>query len=90
MKQDSNTTLSKTLVDISLLNALDSDRRPERSLDDIARILGVGNLDKPLRDGHRFESPSDPLLHKYNAGDTFITVLECAELEKRIGAIDSC
>lgn len=73
-----------TLRDVSVLNVLDNEARPERGLDDIGQIVGAGIVPKPLRGGFRFREAADPELHEYNAGDSHATVVIADALERRI------
>lgn len=74
------------LVDLSVVNYLHSEVRPERSLKSIGTILGLFNYDEEvsLKSGHRYVNPGDPDLHWYNACDTHNTILAISELARRI------
>jgi len=75
-----------TLIDLSVVNFLHSELRPERSLKSLGPVLGTHSYrdDATLKDGRRFPSPSCPDLHSYNAQDTHNTMLAVAHLARRI------
>lgn len=75
---------SHCLIDVSVLNSLDSEQRPERGLKDLGRILLAYEHRDPLGSGQRFNSQSDPELLAYNATDSTVTVLAARELARRI------
>lgn len=68
------------LRDIAVLNFLDDEERPEKSLKAISRLLSVADYSKlPSLKYHRYESPRDPALWSYNVLDAAAT-LWCARL----------
>jgi len=76
------------LVDTQVLNYLDSEIRPERTLKNISPLLGTHVYARTLKDG-RFPDPISPdpdgyTLPGYNAEDTHATTLNAAELARRI------
>lgn len=77
-----------TLVDLSIVNYLHSELRPERSLKNIGPILQKYSYEESLKqsDGSlkRFRNPADPGLASYAAQDTHNTLLGIAELARRI------
>ena len=75
-----------TLIDLSVVNFLHSELRPERSLKSLGPVLGTHSYrdDATLKDGRRFPSPTCPNLHAYNAQDTHNTMLAVAHLAQRI------
>jgi hypothetical protein len=75
-----------TLIDLSVVNFLHSELRPERSLKSLGPVLGTHSYrdDATLKDGRRFPSPTCPRLHAYNAQDTHNTMLAIAHLASRI------
>lgn len=75
-----------TLIDLSVVNFLHSELRPERSLKSLGPVLGTHayNDAATLKDGRRFPSPTSPELHAYNAQDTHNTMLAVAHLARRI------
>jgi hypothetical protein len=75
-----------TLIDLSVVNFLHSELRPERSLKSLGPVLGTHayNDAATLKDGRRFPSPTCPDLHSYNAQDTHNTMLAVAHLAARI------
>jgi len=75
-----------TLIDLSVVNFLHSELRPERSLKSLGPVLGTHAYaeDKSLKGGHRYPSPTSPDLQNYNAQDTHNTVLAVSHLAKRI------
>lgn len=71
------------LVDLSVLNFLHSESRPEKSLKDLGPILGT-HLYPDDEKSRRYRSPSDPSLHSYNGQDTHNTLISIAVLAHRI------
>lgn len=78
-----------TLLDLSYLNFLESDVRPERSLKTIGPVLGTHNYDAgtTARD-HRFHSFSS--LAFYCAQDSWNTALAVREIARRLTETPSC
>lgn len=74
----------QTLTDVSVLNVLDNEARPERGLDDIGQITGAGTLEKKLAGGFRFKSGDDPELLDYNGDDSYGSVVIADTLEERL------
>ncbi len=75
------------LIDLSVLNYLHSELRPERSLKALGPILGThAYTTEQIDRTARYHNASDPRLHRYNAADTHNTLLACAELARRIQA----
>lgn len=74
---------SKTLLDLSILNYLHSELRPERSLKSLGPVLGTHAYKRTIKDG-KFRSPHDPEFLDYAAQDTHNTLLASAELARRI------
>ena len=74
---------SKTLIDLSILNYLHSELRPERSLKSLGPVLGTHAYKRTIKDG-KFRSPHDPEFLDYAAQDTHNTLLASAELARRI------
>ena len=72
-----------TLHDLSILNYLHSELRPERSLKSLGPVLGTHIYTRTIKDG-KFESPHDPEFVSYAAQDTHNTMLAAAELRRRI------
>jgi DNA polymerase I-like protein with 3'-5' exonuclease and polymerase domains len=73
------------LIDLSVLNYLHSELRPERSLKALGPILGTHAYPKEQLDrDKRYHDARSPELHRYNAADTHNTLLACAELARRI------
>lgn len=78
---------SQTLIDLSVLNYLHSELRPERSLKALGPVLGTHAYPKEQLDRtKRYHDARSPELHRYNASDTHNTLLACAELARRIRA----
>jgi hypothetical protein len=76
---------NQVLIDLSVLNYLHSELRPERSLKALGPILGTHAYPKEQLDrDKRYHDARDPDLHRYNAADTHNTLLACAELARRI------
>lgn len=74
---------NKSLVDLSILNYLHSELRPERSLKSLGPVLGTHAYKRTIKDG-KFRSPHDPEFLDYAAQDTHNTMLAAAELARRI------
>jgi len=74
---------NQLLIDLSVVNYLHDETRPEKSLKNLGPILRTHNYNKTLKE-ERFKSPEDPLLREYNAQDTHNTVLAVRELARRI------
>ena len=74
---------SKMLIDLSILNYLHSELRPERSLKSLGPVLGTHAYKRTIKDG-KFRSPHDPEFLDYAAQDTHNTLLASAELARRI------
>jgi len=68
------------LLDMSVVNYLNSEIRPERSLKNIAPLLRVARYEegRTCQKGHKFRSSLDPELRKYNCLDTYAS-LACIE-----------
>ena len=76
---------SQILIDLSVLNYLHSELRPERSLKALGPILGTHAYPREQLDRNkRYHDATSPELHRYNAADTHNTLLACAELARRI------
>ena len=75
------------LIDLSVLNYLHSELRPERSLKALGPILGTHAYPSEQLDRtKKYHDARSPELHRYNAADTHNTLLACAELARRIRA----
>jgi DNA polymerase I-like protein with 3'-5' exonuclease and polymerase domains len=74
---------SKTLFDLSILNYLHSELRPERSLKSLGPVLGTHVYKRTIKDG-KFRSPHDKEFLDYAAQDTHNTLVASAELARRI------
>lgn len=74
---------SQLLVDLSVLNYLHDETRPEKSLKSLGPVLRTHSYSRTIKDS-KFNSPSDPLLAEYNAQDTHNTLLAVRELSRRI------
>jgi len=72
------------LIDFMVINYLESELRPERSLKAASPLLGTHKYERTLADGGKFDDPNDPEEHLYNAEDTCVTILNIAELCRRI------
>jgi len=72
----------KTLFDLSILNYLHSELRPERSLKSLGPVLGTHAYKRTIKDG-KFRSPHDPEFLDYAAQDTHNTLLAASELARR-------
>ena len=73
------------LIDLSVLNYLHDETRPEKSLKALGPVLGTHRyLKSNTLKGQKFSSPEDPGLLKYNAQDTHNTYLAISELARRI------
>jgi len=67
---------TKTIYDFSILNYLDSELRPERSLKSVSRLLNTFTYDyvPDFKRGDRFESPTHPDALRYVHSDTIATI----------------
>lgn len=74
---------SHLLIDLSVLNYLHDETRPEKSLKSLGPVLRTHSYKQTLKH-HRFRSPSDKELLEYNAQDTHNTMLAVRELSRRI------
>jgi len=74
---------NQKLIDLSVLNYLHDETRPEKSLKSLGPVLRTHNYKTTLKHS-RFPHPDDPGLLKYNAQDTHNTTLAISELSKRI------
>ena len=74
---------TKTLYDLSILNYLHSELRPERSLKALGPVLGTHAYTRTIKDG-KFKSPHEPAFLAYAAQDTHNTMLAAIELARRI------
>lgn len=72
-----------TLIDVSVLNYLDSEVRPEKSLKDMGPLFGAFRYERTLRDS-RFPSPLDPAFLEYAAADPHNTMLMASVLADNI------
>lgn len=65
------------LVDVGVSSYLNYEIRPERSLKDLARVLGIADYSttKSLKDDDLYESRFDEGLHHYNVMDCLVTIL---------------
>lgn len=74
------------LIDLAVLNYLDSEMRPERSLKNIVSLFNIDRYDDEdsLKHGYRYSSPCDSRLALYNARDSHNTALAVRELGHRI------
>ncbi len=74
-----------TLIDLSVVNYLHSELRPERSLKNIGQIIGThGNYEEhETRRDRAYPYPTEQVL-KYNARDTHRTMLDIARLAAMI------
>jgi DNA polymerase I-like protein with 3'-5' exonuclease and polymerase domains len=65
------------LIDLAVLNFLECDQRPERSLKRLSPLLRTYNYAEErvdLRKGERYAGPDDPALHRYNVVDAIATL----------------
>lgn len=74
------------LVDLAVLNFLDSDVRPERSLKSLSPLLRITNYEHELslKAGERYPSASDSRLAAYNVKDAVATLRGYEVLTKRL------
>ena len=75
---------SKTLIDGQIVAYLENELRTERSLKTIGPVLGTHRYDDLTARTHRFASPHDPDLHRYNCQDTHNTLAVTARCANRI------
>tara|TARA_Y100001963_G_scaffold5497_1_gene7161 strand:- start:561 stop:2684 length:2124 start_codon:yes stop_codon:yes gene_type:complete len=74
---------NQRLIDLSVLNYLHDEMRPEKSLKSLGPVLRTHSYKTTLKHS-RFPHPDHPDLLKYNAEDTHNTTLAISELAKRI------
>ena len=74
---------NQLLIDLSIINYLHDETRPEKSLKNLGPILRTHSYKSTLKET-RFKSTEDPFLYEYNAQDTHNTVLAVRELARRI------
>lgn len=72
-----------TLLDLSVINYIHTELRPEKSLKSLGPVLGTHTYKETLKDG-RFRNPTDPGIISYNAQDTHNTMMCVSEISKRI------
>ncbi len=70
------TSKTHRLIDLSVINYLHSELRPEKSLKDLGLVLGTHKYDRTLKDG-LWTNPNDSTFISYNAQDTHNTLLSC-------------
>jgi len=73
----------QTLIDLSVINYLHDETRPERSLKTLGPVLRTHSYGFTLKH-KRTPGPDDPQLLHYNAEDTHNTMLAVQELARRI------
>ena len=71
------------LIDLSVLNYLHDETRPEKSLKSLGPVLRTHSYSETLKD-KKFFCPHSVALSDYNAQDTHNTMLAIAELSRRI------
>ena len=74
---------NQLLIDLSIINYLHDETRPEKSLKNLGPILRTHAYTKTLKE-ERFKTARDKELYDYNAQDTHNTVLAVRELARRI------
>ena len=74
---------SHLLVDLSVLNYLHDETRPEKSLKSLGPVLRTHSYKETLKH-NKFANPNDRDLITYNAQDTHNTLLAVRELSRRI------
>ncbi|MFN6254467.1 MAG: DNA polymerase, partial [Acetobacteraceae bacterium] len=73
------------IIDTTILNYLDNDARPERSLKDLGPVFNIYSYsDSTLRSGSRFPSPHSPEAQHYCAQDSHNVVLLARALTRSI------
>lgn len=71
------------VIDISILNFLHSDVRPEKSLKNLAPLFGVSRYGESAKN-HRYRDDKDPGLLRYNVQDCLVTYRLWEYLTNRI------
>lgn len=76
------------IVDLSVMNYLHSEIRPERSLKNIVSLFNIDRYDseESLKHGNRYAHPGDPRLLSYNARDSHNTAAAISYLARRTQA----
>ncbi len=74
------------LMDLAVLNFLECDQRPERSLKNLSPLLSTASYDERvnLRAGERYPCPHNPELHAYNVLDAVVTLRNYEILKARL------
>ena len=75
---------TQKLIDLSIINYLHDETRPEKSLKNLGPILRTHAYNGNTLKESRFKSTKDKNLYEYNAQDTHNTVLAVRELARRI------
>lgn len=75
---------TQKLIDLSIINYLHDETRPEKSLKNLGPILRTHAYNDNTLKESRFKSTKDENLYEYNAQDTHNTVLAVRELARRI------
>lgn len=75
---------TQTIVDLSIVNYLSNEFRPERSLEDIGRVLGTHTYDEGDKSERAFESVLDPKSDLYVAHDSHTCVVNIQRLAAQI------
>jgi len=74
---------NQLLIDLSIVNYLHDETRPEKSLKNLGPILRTHAYTSTLKE-ERFKTARDKELYNYNAQDTHNTILAVRELARRI------
>lgn len=77
---------SKTLIDLAVINYLDSEVRPERSLKDLGPLFGAFRYERTIGE-RRFPSPKSLDFLAYAASDPHNTLLMAAALAHQIRTV---
>lgn len=75
------------LIELMVMNFLDSDQRPERGLKPTSAILGTTEYEEEeliLKHHRKFRGPDDPDLAVYNVRDAVATLLNYWKFQQRI------
>ena len=72
-----------TLIDLGVVNYLNSELRQERSLKTLGPVLSLYSYTQTLKEGNRFVTPNVPQFVQYAAADPHNTVLAIKELARR-------
>lgn len=72
------------LIDLSVLNYLDNELRPEKGLKDLSKLLRTARYEQSSGGFRRYHNANDPELHLYNGTDSHSTLANVGVFARRI------